>query len=105
MLPTTNLMPGENVIAVVVLQSGATSSDMEFAAELTATIEGFPMRLRIAPGPASGQLTILRNAVGTLQRTSELLPGSSTWSEVPGNPNPYTFTPAPNSKHFFRLVP
>lgn len=105
MLPTTNLMPGDNVIAVVVLQSGATSADMEFAAELTATIEEFPMRLRIAPGPDSGQITILRNAAGTLQQTSELLPGSSTWSDVPGNPNPYIFTTLPNSKRFFRLVP
>lgn len=35
-LPTTNLVEGDNVIAVVVIQSGATSSDVELAVELMA---------------------------------------------------------------------
>jgi hypothetical protein len=46
-LPTTNLVAGDNVIAVVVLQSGATSSDSEMALELVANIGTF------AAGPAS----------------------------------------------------
>jgi hypothetical protein len=98
-------MPGDNVIAVILLQSGATSFDMEFAAELTATIERFPMRLRIAPGPANGQIMIFRNATGTLQETAELLTGSSTWSDVPGNPNPYILTVTPGTRRFFRIGP
>jgi hypothetical protein len=37
-LPATNLVSGDNVIAVSLLQSGSFSSDIMFAAELTATV-------------------------------------------------------------------
>ena len=40
-IPATNLVSGDNVIAVVVIQSGATSSDVELAVELQATIDAF----------------------------------------------------------------
>ncbi len=46
-LTTSNLVAGDNLIAVVVLQNGATSSDMEMAMELVATIGTF------AAGPPS----------------------------------------------------
>jgi hypothetical protein len=46
-LPTTNLVAGDNVIAVVVLQSGATSTDSEMALELVANIGTY------AAGPPS----------------------------------------------------
>jgi hypothetical protein len=46
-LPTTNLVAGDNVIAVVVLQAGATSTDSEMALELTANFATF------AAGPPS----------------------------------------------------
>ena len=37
-LPSTNLVPGDNVIAVVVIQSGTASSDCEMALELTGDV-------------------------------------------------------------------
>jgi hypothetical protein len=37
-IPLTNVYPGDNVIAVVVIQSGATSSDCELAIELIAEV-------------------------------------------------------------------
>jgi hypothetical protein len=40
-LPTTNLFPGENVLAVEVHQAGSTSGDLEMAAELTAEITSY----------------------------------------------------------------
>ncbi len=46
-LSTAGLVAGDNLIAVVVLQTGATSSDMEFALELSANIGTF------AAGPAT----------------------------------------------------
>ena len=46
-LTTSNLVAGDNLIAVVVLQNGANSSDMEMAMELVATIGSF------AAGPPS----------------------------------------------------
>ena len=45
-LPTTNVVAGDNVIAVVVIQNGGTSSDSIMALELTANIGEF------ANGPA-----------------------------------------------------
>jgi hypothetical protein len=41
-LPLTNVVVGDNVIAIVVIQSGATSSDCEMAAELTLDAIRFP---------------------------------------------------------------
>src|SRR5688500_12806138 len=40
-VPLTNVVPGTNVIAVVVFQTGDTSSDIFMALELTATISEF----------------------------------------------------------------
>lgn len=52
-LPATNLVAGENTIAVLVLQAGGTSSDVEMALELTAVIPEF----------ASGPPSIVANPV------------------------------------------
>ena len=41
-LPATNLVAGDNVMAVLVVQAGSASSDLEFAAELTAIIPEAP---------------------------------------------------------------
>ncbi len=54
-LPVTNVVVGDNVIAVVVIQSGATSSDSEMAAELTLDVVRFPA------GPA----TIIANPIAS----------------------------------------
>src|SRR6185295_10497332 len=40
-LAITNLQPGDNVLAVAVHQSAVTSSDLEFGAELTATVQEY----------------------------------------------------------------
>lgn len=40
-IPTTSLVAGDNVLAVVVIQAGSASTDVELAVQLTATIEAF----------------------------------------------------------------
>jgi hypothetical protein len=46
-LPTSSLVPGDNVIAASLHQDGATSSDLTFAYELTAVINRFSIRPRL----------------------------------------------------------
>jgi hypothetical protein len=99
----TNLVAGKNVLAVEVHQSGGSSSDMVFGAELTATV---PL------GTAGGNqpvLTITRGATGlqiswteggTLQSSDSVTTG---WTDVSGN-SPQTVTPpAGSGAKFYRV--
>jgi hypothetical protein len=108
-LSTQSLLPGENLLAVELHQNSPTSSDAVLSIQLVAIVDPihvdcFPT-LRIRQDSANGQVTIAHECQGKLQETTELLAIGTLWSDVPGNPNPYLFTPAPNSKRFFRLVP
>ena len=104
------MVPGDNVIAVVVIQSGATSSDIEMALELTAevdTVINVPSapRLKITRNPATGEMTISWTNGGTLQQATTLQNGGATaWTDVSGNPvTPYTFTPPATGNLFYRV--
>jgi hypothetical protein len=102
-IPITNLVAGKNVLAVEVHQSGGSSSDMVFGAELTATVP--------VGTPPGGQpmLTITRNASGlqvswteggTLQSSDTVTGG---WADVPGA-SPQSITIAPGSRAKFYRV-
>jgi hypothetical protein len=98
---------GNNVIAVEVHQSSMTSSDVDWAMELEGLITSFDLRprLHIAYGPGVGQVTITWTGDGVLQQTTTLVNGSTSWTDVAGNPSgTYTFTPT-GEKKFFSLRP
>ena len=61
-------------------------------------------RLNISRNTANGQITVSWTGAGTLYQTTALLPTGTAWTAVPGNPNPYVFTPgAGNETRFFSL--
>jgi hypothetical protein len=102
-IPITNLITGKNVLAVEVHQSGGSSSDMVFGAELTATV---PIS---NPGGNRPQMTITRSGAniqiawtegGTLQSADTVLGG---WTDVPGA-SPQTITPAAGTRAKFYRV-
>jgi len=109
LLPSTHLQPGENLLAAEVHQNGLDSSDMEFAAELLAEIPSFSRfvtsRLKIILDRTTGAITVSWPGAEILQATDQLQSGDVGWTDVPGNPNPYIFTPSPGSNRFFRLRP
>jgi len=108
LLAITNLWPGENVLAVELHQNGLTSSDMEFAAELFAQVPAFvtfinpPLHISHR---ADGKISISWSGSGVLQETTQLLNSGTSWTYVPGNPNPHIVTPDPGTRRFLRLRP
>jgi hypothetical protein len=111
-LVTSNLLGlvvGNNLIAVEVHQNSVTSSDIAWGMQLEAFVTSFsgPVtgpRLNISRNLATGQVTVSWTGGGTLQETSALpASGAAGWSDVPGNPNPYVFTPVPGQNRFFSL--
>jgi archaellum component FlaF (FlaF/FlaG flagellin family) len=106
-IPLTNLVVGDNVIAAVVIQNGATSSDIELAVELSAEIPQYvALTTMVATFNAgTGEVTLTWTGSGTLQQATVLLDGGLTsWSPVAGNPpSPYTFTPPASGSRFYRV--
>ena len=102
-IPETLLRTGENVMAVEVHQSGTTSSDIVFGAELTATVPAGPQTG--APEFTKVQIVganlVLEWKNGRLQSLPALSPGP--WVDVAGATSPYT-TPATSGKRFFRIA-
>ena len=89
-------------------QNSATSSDavlsVQLVAELGAVVVG-PERPRLnISRNLAGQITVSWTGAGVLRQTSALLPSGTVWTDVPGNPNPYTFTPSSAAEvRFFSL--
>ena len=102
-IPITNLVAGKNVLAIEVHQSGGSSSDMVFGAELTATVPigtppgGQPVMTITRSG---GGLQISWTEGGTLQ-SSDII--TSGWVDMPGS-SPQTITPAAGSRAKFYRV-
>ena len=61
-------------------------------------------RLEISRSLTSNELSIAWRGGGILQETTNLSGTNIQWTAVPGNPNPYTFTPA-GAPRFFILRP
>jgi hypothetical protein len=108
-LAVTNLWAGRNVLAAEVHQNGLDSSDLEFAAELVATIPVFSQfiasPLNISRNPATGLITISWLGGGVLETTSDLQNMGTNWTAITGQSNPYLFMPPPTATRFFRLRP
>ncbi len=105
----TGLVPGANVIAVEVHQDSRASSDVDFGMQLDALVTSFAgsttgPRLNISRNATTGQVTISWSGGGILQQANAIpTSGPAAWSDVPGNPNPYVFTPTPGQNRFFSL--
>jgi hypothetical protein len=96
----TNLVNGDNVLAVEVHQQSLTSSDITFGAEISIMMTEPPTRLTITPGPGPNQVTVSWTGAGTLQQSSGL--SSPSWSNVAGVVgNSYTTTAT--GSRFFRV--
>ena len=99
------LVAGDNVIAVVVLQSAAGgSTDIELAVDLSiAVIQPLPVgpTLRIVNN-GNGTVTVTWSGGGTLQESTNLN-SPSNWANIPGATSPYT-TGTGGAQKFFRVT-
>jgi len=99
-IPITSLLPGDNLIAAEVHQSGGSSSDMVFGAELSAIVlvqdlgGSAPAPTLSIKGGAAPTITF----TGTLQRASTL---NGAYTDVSGATSPYT-VPVGEAASFYR---
>ena len=98
----TNLLSGDNVLAVEVHNYNASSPDITFGLALNYTVpskRGATLNIAVA----DGTITVTWNGNGfTLQHASA---PEGSWADVPGpvQTSPYTTTTDTGSKRFFRL--
>jgi hypothetical protein len=102
----TNLVSGDNVLAVEVHNQSATSSDITFGSEMSvyqATPPPPGSRLTITRGTTPGEVTISWTGSGTLQANTDL-GNPNGWAAVPGVTG-NSFTTQATGNRFFRLGP
>ncbi len=107
-IPLTALVTGENTFAVEVHQSGGSSSDMVFGAELVGTYfpvaSGTPVeptKPKLTISGSGGSLQVSWTEGGKLQESTQVNTG---WTDVAGNPTtPFTIS-SPTGTKFFRVV-
>jgi hypothetical protein len=103
-LCVSNLVSGDNVLAVEVHQVNLTSSDITFGVEVSVYAATAPPRLTITPGPAFGQVTVSWSGSGVLQQSTNLGGSPAGWSNVSGvSGNSYVTTAT--GTRFFRVAP
>jgi hypothetical protein len=102
----TNLVVGDNVIAVEVHQNGTVSSDVTFGAEFFAHVPSI-----VYPGTPRPKLFVARNGAevtifwpgtGFTLEGSDTLGTNATWSPLASQTNSYRTFPS-GSQQFFRL--
>lgn len=106
-LPQKLLLPGDNILAVEVHQSGGSSSDMVFGAELSATIQpegagtevGGDLKFE-TPTLKDGKVNIVW--AGSAKLLSAPTP-SGPWTPVPTAASPYQIPPSEPAA-FYRLT-
>jgi len=105
-LVADDLLPGDNVAAVIVNQINGGSSDVTFAYELVAIVDRFvaPPRLVIGPDPnVPGNLLISwTDAAGAqLYQAAQADAAPASWSLVSGvSGNSYSFSPGGTQKFY-----
>ncbi|MCI0536811.1 MAG: Ig-like domain-containing protein [Verrucomicrobiales bacterium] len=106
-IPLDKLVPGENVLAAEVHQSGGSSSDMVFGIELIATITDCGTT-EPPPTPKQPVMTVTRSAAniqiswtegGTLQSADAV---TGAWTDVANATSPHTAAASEAAK-FFRV--
>jgi hypothetical protein len=105
----TGFVQGNNVIAVEVHQDSLGSSDVDWGMQLEALVTTFPAvgpTLHVTRNAITGAVTVSWSGTGTLRSTTNMLNAGTVWTAVPGNPNPYVFTPLVGQPvKFFSLAP
>jgi hypothetical protein len=95
------LVAGDNLLAIALHQSSATSSDAVLSVQVVAGTEQFGLRPRLNISRNGGQVTISWTGGGVLQEATQLINGGTVWTDVAGNPSsPYTFTPTGQIKFY-----
>jgi hypothetical protein len=100
-LNATNLVAGNNVVAVEIHQESTGSSDVSFDFELTGNLAGGPPRLNLTQ---FGDDFVLHwtDPAARLETTDTLAP-DAMWTTVTGARSPVTIAPA-STPVFYRLV-
>jgi hypothetical protein len=101
-ISATSLVPGDNVFAVEVHQTDATSSDIVFGAKLIATLPAAPSITApkfSAPALQDTNLVVTWTGTGTLQ-SADVVTGP--WSDVATAKSPFTATVSGSAK-FYRV--
>lgn len=103
-IPITSLLPGDNVLAAEVHQSGGSSSDTVFGAELVATITGGGTPAPVAPkfttiSRAAGNISIEWTGTGALQSSDSVI---GPWTDVANAKSPFSAASSGLTK-FYRL--
>jgi hypothetical protein len=105
-IPATNLVDGENVVAVEVHQANLASSDMYFAAELIATANGQPRPPRLSVEYAGGTVTVSWSGDDFVLMENDDPTNPAGWHDVmdpgPITASPYT-RPLPAANRFYAL--
>ncbi len=104
---STNLLTGDNVLAVEVHQINLTSSDTTMGLEAHAftqeQLAGPPVQPELSISNNGGVFTVTWDpAVGTLQRSTDIS-SPANWVTIPGASSPFV-TNAPPSIQFFRVT-
>jgi hypothetical protein len=103
----TNLIAGDNVIAVEVHQNGTASSDVTFGVEFVGNVASL-----VVPGDMPAQLQITRqdgNIVvswtgsGVVLEASDVLGPAANWQPVDNQSNPYFTSASASTQRFYRL--
>src|SRR6185436_19701117 len=103
-LSISNLVSGDNVLAVEVHQSSTNSTDVEFAVELVANIAGFGAaapRINFTHN-ANNTITLTWSATGFCLQQANALGGTNVVWSASTVSNGVPFNPT-NSARFYRL--
>jgi len=103
-VPSSQVIAGDNVIAVGLHASGANSSDCLFGIQLVATYPHAVLSVQALP---NGDVQ-LRWPCGYKLVTTDTLqtpPTANNWTEVGDTDGERTVTPAANQKRFYGLIP
>ena len=102
-LPPSGLVPGDNVVAVRLVQVNATSSDLTMGLQLYALTPPVP---RLSISQSAGMVTVSWDpAIGTLRASTEVA-APKPWPEVAGSPtSPFTTPASGPFKAFYVTVP
>jgi hypothetical protein len=104
-LCVSNLVNGDNVLAVEVHQVNLTSSDITFGLEVSVYAATAPPRLTITRGPAANQVTVSWTGTGVLQQSTSLGSSPGGWSNVSGVSGNSYVTTTTGTARYFRVAP
>ena len=96
-------LSNSTTMTIAPLNSGDDAAVFGLAGALAGVV-GEPPRINISRNPMTGEITVSWAGAGILQETTNVQNSGTVFTDVPGNPNPYVFTPPPGAdQRFFAL--